>query len=263
VIPSSFTYKRPATLDDALRELTEAGENGKLLAGGHSLIPLMKLRFVQPETLIDIGTLKELSYIRQDGDQIAIGALTRHVDVETSDLIRSNCNLLAETAAEVGDVQVRNRGTIGGSLAHGDGNADLPAAMIALDAQLVARSANGQRIIPAREFFRDFLTTALEPTEILTEIRVPILKNARTAYVKFNRRSNDWAIVGCATIIANDTQTIAWTGVGATPVLADHDDWHTTVSQLQPIADIAGSAEYKRHLATTLAERALTKARAV
>lgn len=262
MIPSSFTYKRPATLDDALQELTAAGENGKLLAGGHSLIPLMKLRFVQPETLIDIGSLKDLSYIRQDGDQIAIGALTRHVDVETSDLIQSKCNLLAETAREVGDVQVRNRGTIGGSLAHGDGNADLPAAMLALDAQLVVRSANGERTIPAREFFRDFLTTALEPTEILTEIRVPVLENERTAYVKFNRRSQDWAIVGCAAIIANGTETIAWTGVGATPVLAAADDWRSTVSQLQPIADISGSAEYKRHLATTLAERALAKARA-
>lgn len=261
MIPSTFDYTRPATLDDALRQLASAGESAKLLAGGHSLLPLMKLRFVQPETLIDIGPLEELSYIRQDGDQIAIGALTRHVDVETSELLRDSCNLLAVAAAEVGDPQVRNRGTIGGSLAHGDGNADLPAAVIALDAQLVARSANGQRTIAAREFFRDFLTTALEPTEILTEIRVPVLGDAKSAYVKFNRRSQDWALVGCAAIVANGTETIAWTGVGATPVLAG-SDWHASAAQLQPIADLSGSAEYKRHLAATLAERALARARA-
>jgi aerobic carbon-monoxide dehydrogenase medium subunit len=160
----------------------------------------------------------------------------------------------------VGDIQVRNRGTIGGSLAHGDPNADLPAAVVALDAELVATGPGGERTLRAREFFRDFLTTALEPSEILTEVRVPALDGAGSAYVKFNRRAQDWAIVGCAAIVRGDEEVVAWTGVGSTPVLAE-GDWRAAADTLQPVGDLSGSTEYKRHLAKVLAQRAVTQAR--
>jgi carbon-monoxide dehydrogenase medium subunit len=260
VIPTEFTLERPASIGEAVKLLAAAGEDAKVLAGGHSLIPLMKLRLAAPETLVDIGGIADLSYIREHGDGLAIGALTRHAEIERSDLVAERCPLLAETAGEVGDIQVRNRGTIGGSLAHGDPNADLPAAVLALDAELVAAGPAGERTIRAREFFRDFLETALDPGEILTEVRVPSLAGAGSAYVKFNRRAQDWAIVGCAAVVRGDEEIVAWTGVGATPVVAE-GDWRSAADALTPVADLSGSAEYKRHLAKVLAERALAKAR--
>ncbi len=261
MIPTQFALRRPATIDEAVRALAEGGEDAKPLAGGHSLLPLMKLRLAAPETLVDLGRIEGFAYVREDGDRIAVGALTRHADVERSELLARRCPLLAETAAEVGDIQVRNRGTIGGSLAHADPNADLPATVVALDAELVALGPDGQRTIRAREFFRDFLTTALAPAELLTEVRVPPLDGAGSAYVKFNRRSQDWAIVGCAAIVRGDVETVAWTGVGPTPVVAE-GDWRAAADRLQPTGDLSGSAEYKRHLAKVLAERALATARA-
>ncbi len=261
MISSAFALRRASSLDEALRLLAEGGEDAKALAGGHSLIPLLKLRLAAPETLVDIGRIEGLSYIREDGDRIAIGALTRHADVECSELLARRCRLLAETAAEIGDIQVRNRGTIGGSLAHADPNADLPAAVVALDAEIVATGPNGQRMLRAREFFRGLLETALEPGELITEVRVPPLDGAGSAYVKFNRRAQDWAIVGCAAIVRGEAETVAWTGVGWTPVLAE-GDWREAASRLEPVGDLSGSAEYKRHLAGVLAERALARARA-
>ncbi len=260
MIPTAFALERPESIEDAVRLLVEAGEDAKVLAGGHSLVPLMRLRLAAPETIVDLGRIDGLSYIRQDGDRIAIGALTTHTAVEQSELLRDRCLLLAEAAAEVGDIQVRNRGTIGGSLAHADPNADLPAAAVALDAELVATGSNGQRTIRAREFFVDYMTTVLEPTEILTEVRVPALDGAGSAYLKFSRRSQDWAIVGCAAIVRGDDETVVWTGVGPTPVLAQ-GDWRTAADGLDPTGDLSGSAEYKKHLAKVLAERALAKAR--
>jgi aerobic carbon-monoxide dehydrogenase medium subunit len=260
VIPTEFKLERATSVDEAIRLLAAGGEDTKALAGGHSLIPLMKLRLAAPETLVDLGGIEGLSYIREDGDRIAIGALTRHVELEDSELLARRCRLLAQAAGEVGDIQVRNRGTIGGSLAHGDPNADLPAAVVALDAELVARGPNGERTIPARQFFVDFLTTALEPTELLTEVRVPALDGAGSAYVKFNRRAQDWAIVGCAAIVRGDDEVVAWTGVASTPVLAQ-GDWRSAADALDPIADLSGSSEYKRHLAKVLAQRALAEAR--
>jgi len=260
VIPTAFALERPESIEDAVRLLVEAGEDAKVLAGGHSLVPLMRLRLAAPETIVDLGRIDGLSYIRQDGDRIAIGALTTHTAVEQSELLRDRCLLLAEAAAEVGDIQVRNRGTIGGSLAHADPNADLPAAAVALDAELVATGSNGQRTIRAREFFVDYMTTVLEPTEILTEVRVPALDGSRSAYLKFSRRSQDWAIVGCAAIVRGDNETVVWTGVGPTPVLAQ-GDWRAVADGLHPTGDLSGSAEYKKHLAKVLAERALAKAR--
>jgi aerobic carbon-monoxide dehydrogenase medium subunit len=261
VIPTAFTLERPTSLDDAIRLLAEGGDDAKALAGGHSLIPLMKLRLAAPETLVDLSGIEGLSYIREEGGRIAIGALTRHVDLERSELLARRCRLLAEAAGEVGDIQVRNRGTIGGSLAHGDPNADLPAAVVALDAELAATGPNGERTLRAREFFVDYLTTALEPGELLTEVRVPALDGAGSAYVKFNRRAQDWAIVGCAAVVRGDTEVVAWTGVAATPVLAE-GDWRAAADALQPVADLSGSTEYKRHLAKVLAQRAVERARA-
>ena len=260
MIPTQFALKRPASLEEAVQALAEAGEDAKPLAGGHSLLPLMKLRLAAPETLVDLGRIDGLAYVREDGDRIAVGALTRHADVERSELLRRRCPLLAEAAAEVGDIQVRNRGTIGGSLAHADPNGDLPAAVVALDAELVALGPNGQRTIRAREFFRDFLTTALEPAELLTEVRVPSLEGAGSAYVKFSRRAQDWAIVGCAAIVRGNAETVAWTGVGPVPAVAE-GEWRGAVDRLEPTGDLSGSAEYKRHLAKVLAERALASAR--
>jgi aerobic carbon-monoxide dehydrogenase medium subunit len=260
VIPSEFRLERPRSLDEAVRLLGDGGEDAKLLAGGHSLIPLMRLRLAAPETVVDLSEIGELSYIRDDGDRIAIGALTRHADLEHSEVLQRRCRLLAQAAGEVGDIQVRNRGTIGGSLAHGDPNADLPPAVVALDAELVATGPSGERTIRAREFFLDFLTTALAPSEILTEVRVPALDGAGSAYLKFNRRAQDWAIVGCAAIVRGDEEVVAWTGVGATPVLAE-SDWRSAAEALEPLGDLSGSAEYKRHLAKVLAKRAVAEAR--
>lgn len=260
MIPAPFALRRAKSVEEATRLLAEGGDETKALAGGHSLIPLMKLRLAAPETLVDLSGIEGLSYIRADGDRIAIGALTRHRELEHSELLHERCSLLAEAAGEVGDIQVRNRGTIGGSLAHGDPNADLPAAIVALDAELVAVGTSGSRTIRAREFFLDYLTTALSPTELLTEIRVPPLDGAGSAYVKFNRRSQDWAIVGCAAVVRGDVETVAWTGVGSTPVLAE-GDWRAAAERLEPLGDLSGSTEYKRHLAGVLAEQAVAEAR--
>jgi aerobic carbon-monoxide dehydrogenase medium subunit len=260
VIPTEFKLERPRSLDEAVRLLGEGGDDAKLLAGGHSLIPLMRLRLAAPETLVDLSGIGDLSYIREEGGRIAIGALTRHADLEHSELLQRRCRLLSQTAGEVGDIQVRNRGTIGGSLAHGDPNADLPAAVVALDAELVATGPGGERTFRAREFFQNFLTTALAPGEIVTEVRVPALDSAGSAYVKFNRRAQDWAIVGCAAIVRGDQEVVAWAGVGATPVLAE-GDWRSATDTLEPVGDLSGSAEYKRHLAKVLAKRAVAEAR--
>jgi carbon-monoxide dehydrogenase medium subunit len=260
VIPAAFAIRRASSVEDAVRLLQEGGEETKLLAGGHSLLPLMKLRLAAPEALVDLSRIDGLSYIREEGGTIAIGALTRHVDVERSEVLAARCALLAECAGEVGDIQVRNRGTIGGSLAHADPNADLPAAVSALDAELVAVGPDGRRTIRARDFFQGYLTTALGPAEVLVEIRVPVLDGAGSAYVKFNRRSQDWAIVACAAIVRGAQETVAWTGVGSGPVVAE-GDWRAAAAALEPAGDLSGSAEYKRHLAGVLAERALAKAR--
>src|SRR5713226_6508725 len=175
MIPAQFEYVAPKTLEDALRLVERHGDEAKVLAGGHSLLPLMKLRLAAPRYVIDLGRLRGLSYIREENGQIAIGALTTHAEVDTSALLLMRCPLLPETAAEIGDVQVRNRGTLGGSLAHADPAADYPAASLALDAEIIAASTDGTRAIPAHEFFVDMLTTQLRPGEILSQVRLPRL----------------------------------------------------------------------------------------
>ncbi len=259
MIPTAFDVKRPTSLSEAVQALVDGGEDAKALAGGHSLIPMLKLRLVAPSTLVDLSRIEGLSYIREDGDTIAIGALTRHVELERSDVLARRCPLLAEVAAEIGDVQVRNRGTIGGSLAHADPHGDLPPAVAALDAEVVVVGPSGERTTRAREFFVGYLTTALEPAELVREVRVPTLDGAGSAYEKFNRRAQDWAVVGCAAIVRDGQETVAWTGVGPTPVVAE-GDWRRVADTLEPPADLDGSAEYKRHLAKVLASRALERA---
>jgi aerobic carbon-monoxide dehydrogenase medium subunit len=182
VIPAAFDYQRAGSVDEAIGLLTEAGEDAKLIAGGHSLLPLMKLRLAAPSVLIDIGRIADLSYVRGEGDEVRIGALTRHHDAATSDLLREQVPLLAQVASQIGDPQVRHRGTVGGSVAHGDPASDLPAALLALRATLVARGPGGERTIAADDFFTGFLETALAPDEVLTEIRVPAVPGTGWAF---------------------------------------------------------------------------------
>ena len=186
MIPASFDYQRATSVDEALAALAEHGDDAKLLAGGHSLLPLMKLRLAMPSVLVDIGRIPDLSYVQGDGGEIRIGALTRHHDLATSELAREQVPLLAAVAAQIGDPQVRHRGTVGGSVAHGDPASDLPAAMVAMRATLVARGPGGERSIAADDFFTGFLETALAPDEILTEIRVPAAPDAGWGFEKFN-----------------------------------------------------------------------------
>src|SRR3989440_768205 len=199
MIPAQFDYVAPTTVDEALSLLAEHADDAKILAGGHSLIPAMKLRLAQPALLIDIGRVRSLSYIREEGGQILVGALTTHYQIESSARLRDICPLLPEGAASIGDVQVRNKGTIGGSLAHADPAADWPAAAVALRAELVAASARGERVIAADDFFVDMLTTALRPDEVLREIRIKA-PTARTgqSYMKVHHPASGFAVVGVA-----------------------------------------------------------------
>jgi carbon-monoxide dehydrogenase medium subunit len=268
MIPAAFDYQRAASADEAISLLGQAGEDAKLLAGGHSLLPLMKLRLAAPSVLIDIGRLTDLSYVRDAGDHVAVGALTRHRDLEISDVLRTHVGILAHTAGQVGDPQVRHRGTIGGSLAHGDPASDLPTVVLALGATLVARGPKGERTIAAQDFFRGFLETALAPDELLTEIRLPKV-TGKWSYQKFNLRAQDWAIVGVAAARVNGGVSVALTNMAATPVraaaveaavaagAAAADAAAAASDGLEPPSDLNASPEYRRHLATVLVRRAL------
>jgi carbon-monoxide dehydrogenase medium subunit len=272
VIPAKFDYERASSVESAIKLLATYGEDAKLLAGGHSLLPLMKLRLARPSLLVDIGRLRELSYVRDEGAWVAVGALTRHRDVETSDVLRASVPLLAAAAAEVGDPQVRHRGTLGGSLAHGDPASDLPAAVLALDAELVLQGPSGVRTVPASEFFVGFLETALRPDEVLTEIRIPKPASG-WSFQKFNRRAQDWAIVGVAAARLGDGRAgVALVNMATTPVRATavEDALASGASAgeaaahaadgLDPPSDLNASPDYRRHLATVLVRRALEEA---
>ena len=272
MIPALFDYARAESVDDAIALLGKHGDDAKLLAGGHSLLPLMKLRLATPSVLIDVGRLRDLSYIRDVGDHIAIGALTRHRDLEVSDVLAAEMPLLAKAASTIGDPQVRHRGTIGGSLAHGDPASDLPAVVLAVDATIVARGADGEREIAARDFFTGFLETALAPGELLTEIRVPKAAGAGWSFQKFTRRAQDWAIVGVAAIRRNGSAGIGLVNMASTPVRATaaedavasgasaSDAAARAAEGLDPPADLNASPEYRRHLAEVLVRRALEEA---
>jgi carbon-monoxide dehydrogenase medium subunit len=272
VIPAKFDYVRAGSADEAVSLITQHGEDAKFLAGGHSLLPLMKLRLAQPSVLVDIGRVTDLSYIRDAGDHVAIGALTRHRDLEISDLLGQQVPLLPVAAAKVGDPQVRHRGTIGGSVAHADPASDLPATLVALGATFVATGIGGERTIAAREFFTGFLESALEPDELLTEIQVPKAPGGAFGFQKFNRRAQDWAIVGVAAVRENGRGGIALVNMGSTPVFAAQatEAWlggaspaeaaELAAADAEPSADLNASVEYRVHLAKVLTRRALEAA---
>ncbi len=272
MIPAAFDYVRAGSADEAISLISQHGDEAKFLAGGHSLLPLMKLRLAQPTVLVDIGRVGDLSYIRDAGDHVAIGALTRHMDVENSDLLRADVPLLAHAASHVGDPQVRHRGTIGGSIAHADPASDLPATALALGATFVAQGPNGSREIAAGDFFQGFLTSALSADEMLTEIRVPKMNGAGWSFQKFNRRAQDWAIVGVAAWRRNGDSGVALVNMGSTPILASsvssalsggasiEDAADQAAAEAEPQADLNASIEYRTHLAKVLVKRALTEA---
>jgi carbon-monoxide dehydrogenase medium subunit len=271
MIPAPFEYERAASVEEAVSLLASHGEDAKLLAGGHSLLPLMKLRLATPAVLVDVGRVSELRYIRDAGDHVAIGALTRHRDLETSEVLREHVPLLARAASFVGDPQVRHRGTLGGTLAHGDPASDLPAVVLALGGRVVARSPRGERTIPATELFRGFLETALEPDEMITEVQVPKTGGAGWSFQKFNRRAQDWAIVGVAAV-HDGTTGVSLVNMGPTPLRATAveqalaqgasiaDAAALAAEGTEPTDDVNASAEYRRHLARVLVRRALEEA---
>jgi carbon-monoxide dehydrogenase medium subunit len=271
MIPAAFDYVRAGSADEAISLLTEHGDDAKLLAGGHSLLPLMKLRLASPAVLVDVGRLRDLSYVRDAGDHVAVGALTRHCDLERNDLLGTEVPILAHVAGLVGDPQVRHRGTIGGSLAHADPASDLPAAVLALGGTLVARGPGGQREIPATEFFRGFLESALAADEMLTEIRVPKMGGGGWSYQKFNRRAIDWAIVGVAAVGARNGARpgVALVNMGPTPCRAraveealaggagPAEAARLADDATEPPSDLNAGPAFRRHLARVLVRRAL------
>jgi len=273
VIPAGFDYLRADSLEHAAALKAEQGEDAKFLAGGHSLIPLMKFRLAAPSALIDISRLAELQHLQQSDGSLRLGAGLRYRDLEFSPLVREQLPLLAAAVATVGDPQVRARGTIGGSVVHGDPAADVPAVLLALDATLVLRGPDGEREVPAQEFFLDFWETAARPDEILVEIRVPALPARRWGFVKFRQRSQDWATVGVAVQERADGRSaVALVNMGPTPLraraveeaLAGGSSVDEAAAQASegatPPTDIRADAAYRLHLARVLAARALAQA---
>jgi carbon-monoxide dehydrogenase medium subunit len=273
VIPAEFEYVAPESVDEAVAALREGGEDAKLLAGGHSLLPLMKLRLAAPMLLVDLRRVGLTGIEREDG-AFRIGAMTTHHQVATAGL-----GLASAAAATIADQQVRNRGTIGGSLAHGDTAADMPAVLLACEGEVTARGSGGERTIPAAELVRDYLTTALEPDEVLTEVRLPGMDGYGFAYEKFNRRVEDWAMVGVCALVRKapdgscEDVRIGLTHMGATPLRASAAEEALRGGPLDagaieraaeqaaegtsPPADLNATADYKRHLARVLTRRAL------
>jgi aerobic carbon-monoxide dehydrogenase medium subunit len=278
MIPSGFYYEVAESADHAI-ELLRTKEDAKLIAGGHSLLPLMKLRLARPGTLVDIGRLSDLRGVRDGGDHLAIGALTRHHDLNNDPLAKQHCPLIAYAAGLVGDPQVRHRGTIGGSLAHGDPASDLPVISLVLEADIVARGPNGERTIDAKDFFQGFFDTALGEDEVITEVRVPKVGSAGWSYLKFKQRALDWATVGVATVVGVSNGSIegarvGLTNMGQTPLRAagveaalagaPRDAVKGAAEKADegtdPPTDTWASADFRRHLARVLTGRALEEA---
>jgi len=274
MIPAPFDYEVAESVDHALALLADR-EDAKVLAGGHSLLPLLRLRVTRPSVLVDIGRLHELSYVRDAGASIAIGALTRHHDVATAPLLQEHNPLVSHVAGLIGDPQVRHRGTIGGSLAHGDPAADLPAVLLALDGEVDIAGSAGVRTVAAADFFLGVFETAVGPQEIVTEVRVPKLTGDHGwSYVKFRRRSQDWATVGVAAVARRSNgdigePAIALVSMGATPLraraaeaawAAGEDPGPVADEGTDPPGDTNGSAEYRRHLVKVLVHRAAEEA---
>jgi aerobic carbon-monoxide dehydrogenase medium subunit len=284
VIPAAFDYERADSVDGAVKLLEQSGGDAKLIAGGHSLLPLMRLRLSTPSLLIDIDRISDLAYVREAGDQIEIGALSRMGDLAKDPVLAQHNSFIAHVCGQVGDPQVRHRGTIGGSVAHGDPASDPPTALLALDADIVARGPGGERTIPAGEFFTSLFETALQPTEVLTSVRVPKLPSGTGwSYQKFHRRAIDWAIVGAAAVVDRQngnvaTARVALTNMDSKPVRAagvesaaagagtDTDSLAAAASHAaegtNPPSDTNGSAEYRTELVKVLVRRALEEATA-
>ena len=284
MIPAKFDYLRPETLDEAVHVLSNAGDEAKVIAGGQSLLPLLRLRLAYPSLLVDVGALDDLRGVRDEGDTLLIGARTTHYQVVHDPLIAEHCGLLAQATATVADPAVRHRGTIGGSLAHGDPAGDLPAVALVIEATLTARGPAGDRDIPAADFFVDYLTTALDPAEILTGIRVPKLGGWGYHYEKFHRTAQSWATVGVAALTRRSNGQVAEARVGLTnmgpvPVRATAAEAAAAGAQAsrealrsaashadegtEPPGDLHGAPDYRRHLARVLTGRALAAAAGV
>ena len=282
MIPAPFAYARPTTIDEALQAVASGGEDVKILAGGQSLIPVMRLRLAAPETVVDLTRVAELRGVRDDGDVIVIGAMTTHSDVISDPLIKQYAPLIAEATETVADRQVRHRGTFGGALAHADPAGDLPAVALALDAEFViAASGGGRRTVPAADFFVDYLTTALEEGELLVEIRVPKREGWGMHYEKFNRVAQAWSIVAVAAAVRREGGRIAearigLTNMGPTPIRASGVEEALTGADAtaeavaaacaraaegtSPSSDLNAQADYRQHLVTVLTRRAVTAA---
>ena len=283
MIPASFDYMAPQSLDEALRALAAHGEEAKLLAGGHSLLPLLKLRLANPKLLIDLSKVPGLSGISQQDDKIVVGALATHYQIESSELLRAKCPLLPQAAAAIGDVQVRNRGTVGGSLVHADPSADWPAAILALGAELKFSGPKGERQIAAEEFFLGPMTTAIEPTEILTEVRVPVSsRRCGSAYLKMAQQASGFAVVGIAVWLRMDMKGrcedigVGVTGLSDKPFRSKTVEEHLRGNKLtpklveasaaqvtedrEPLEDLHASAKFRVHLAQVYTSRALQEA---
>ena len=271
MIPAPFEYIEAASAEAAIAAVAEHGDEAKFLAGGHSLIPLMRFRLSAPSVLVDIGRLSELAFVNDGGDYISVGGLTTHQSVQNSALLQAEAPLLAHVASQVGDPQVRHRGTLGGSLAHGDPASDLPAALLAMGGTVVVKGSGGQREIAAADFFTGFLETALAPDELITEVRVPKMGSAGWSFQKFNRRAQDWAIVGVAAV-SNGSTSVALINMGQTPMrsaaveaalaggASAADAAAMAADGTEPPTDLNGDAEYRSHLARVLVARALEEA---
>jgi carbon-monoxide dehydrogenase medium subunit len=282
VIPASFDYVKPSSIEEAVRVYAAAGEDAKILAGGQSLLPILRLRLAYPELVVDLGGIAELTGVRDDGDGIVIGAMTTHADIVGDELVKRHAPLIAQATETVADRQVRHRGTFGGSLAHADPAGDLPAVALALDAELRVHGPNGQRSIAARDFFLDYLTTAMQPGEILTSIRVPKLGEGwSTHYEKINRVAQAWSIVAVAAAVHRSDGVITearigLTNMGSTPLrasateraLAGAPATAESVASASGSAaegtsapsDLSAKADYREHLVTVLTKRAVQHA---
>lgn len=282
MIPPQFEYTGPTSLDDALSMLAGNQETAKILAGGHSLLPLMKLRLAAPSMLIDVGKVDSLRYIDLEDGMLRVGALTRYVDLQSSELVHQHAPVLAQAASTVGDAQVRNRGTIGGSIAHADPAADMPSVVTSISALIELRSVRGAREVSADDFFRDIFETALEPDEILTGIRIPVVSSPKQYYEKYRRRLCDWAIVGVAASASIDssgrisTPRVVLTNVGPKPIRAHATEEtldgreprldvlkqasEVAATNVTPTPEINAPTHYKQHLVRVMTMRALAKA---
>ncbi len=283
MISAEFDYVRAGSVDEAVSALREHGDDAKVLAGGQSLIPLLRLRLAYPEVIVDVGRVAEMAGIRKDGDSLVIGAMTTHHEVIHNELVREHCGLLAEATETVADPAVRHRGTFGGALAHADPAGDLPAVAVALDAEMVVAGGSGRRTVPASEFFVDYLQTAMEPDELLVEVRVPTLGEGwGFRYEKFHRVAQSWAIVGVAAAVRRSNGSlaearVALTNMGSTPVRASRVEEALAGAATDGIgaaadlaaegthapSDLNGKADYREHLARVLTRRAVMAAAGV